>query len=68
MPSKRWGFLCESSADRLVFPGVGSFGAAMEILHARGFVEPLREYLKAGKPFLGICLGMQLLFEGSEES
>eukprot|EP00241_Pyramimonas_parkeae_P001317 CAMPEP_0114252340 /NCGR_PEP_ID=MMETSP0058-20121206/15780_1 /TAXON_ID=36894 /ORGANISM="Pyramimonas parkeae, CCMP726" /LENGTH=550 /DNA_ID=CAMNT_0001366259 /DNA_START=264 /DNA_END=1916 /DNA_ORIENTATION=+ len=57
-----------TSADRLVFPGVGSFGAAMEILHARGFVEPLREYLKAGKPFLGICLGMQLLFEGSEES
>jgi len=40
----------------------------MEILHAKGLVEPLKAYLAAGKPFLGICLGMQLLFEGSEES
>jgi glutamine amidotransferase/cyclase len=55
-------------AERLIFPGVGSFGAAMERLHAQGYVEPLREYLRAGRPFLGICIGLQSLFEGSEES
>jgi imidazole glycerol-phosphate synthase len=55
-------------AERLIFPGVGSFGAAMQKLHQYGYVEPLREYLRAGRPFLGICLGLQLLFEGSDES
>lgn len=55
-------------AERLIFPGVGSFGAAMDRLHRLGYVEPLREYLRAGRPFLGICLGLQLLYEGSEES
>jgi len=55
-------------AERLVFPGVGSFGAAMQRLHALEYVEPLREYLRAGRPFLGICIGLQCLFEGSEES
>ncbi|MBU0675267.1 MAG: imidazole glycerol phosphate synthase subunit HisF [Proteobacteria bacterium] len=55
-------------ADKLVFPGVGSFGSAMERLHAKGFVEPLIARIKANKPFLGICLGLQTLFEGSEES
>lgn len=55
-------------AKRLVFPGVGSFGAAMQRLHALGYVEPLKEYLEAGRPFLGICIGLQCLFEGSEES
>jgi glutamine amidotransferase/cyclase len=55
-------------AERLIFPGVGSFGAAMERLHALGYVEPLRAYLRAGRPFLGICIGLQCLFEGSEES
>jgi glutamine amidotransferase/cyclase len=54
--------------ERLLFPGVGSFGAAMERLQALGYVEPLREYLDAGRPFLGICIGLQCLFEGSEES
>lgn len=54
-------------AEVLVFPGVGSFGSAMERLHAGGYVEPLRRYLQEGRPFLGICLGLQTLFEGSEE-
>ncbi len=57
-----------SRAERLVFPGVGSFGAMMENLHAKGFVEPLQAHLRAGKPFLGICLGLQALFEESEET
>ena len=55
-------------AERLIFPGVGAFGAAMERLHGLGYVEPLREYLAAGRPFFGICIGLQSLFEGSEES
>jgi hypothetical protein len=56
------------AAERLLFPGVGAFGAAMERLHRLGYVEPLREYLAAGRPYLGICIGLQTLFEGSEES
>jgi len=56
------------AADRLVFPGVGAFGNMMEILNARGFVEPLRTYLKSGRPFLGICLGLQALFDASREA
>jgi imidazole glycerol-phosphate synthase len=55
-------------AERLIFPGVGSFGSAMQRLHQLGYVEPLRRYLAEGRPFLGICLGLQTLFEGSEES
>lgn len=55
-------------AERLIFPGVGSFGTAMQRLHDLGYLEPLREYLAAGRPFLGICIGLQCLFEGSEES
>ena len=57
-----------ATADCIIFPGVGSFGQAMESLRTRGWIEPLKEYLRAGKPFFGICLGMQSLFEGSEES
>jgi glutamine amidotransferase len=53
--------------DKLILPGVGAFGDAMEHLKARNMVEPLREYAKSGKYMLGICLGMQLLFESSEE-
>jgi glutamine amidotransferase/cyclase len=56
------------AAEKLVFPGVGSFGSAIERLRADGYLEPLRERLRAGKPYLGICLGLQLLFEESEES
>jgi glutamine amidotransferase/cyclase len=56
------------TAERIVFPGVGSFGAMMDNLARKGFIEPLRQYLQAGRPFLGICLGLQALFEGSEES
>jgi imidazole glycerol-phosphate synthase len=56
------------TATKLVFPGVGSFGSAMARLRELGLVEPLLAHLRAGKPFLGICLGLQTLFEGSEES
>ncbi len=55
-------------AEKLVFPGVGAFGSMMQMLHQRGFVTPLKQYLAADRPFLGICLGMQALFAGSEEA
>lgn len=54
--------------DLLVFPGQGAFGDSVRILHARDLWTPLQEWLAAGRPYLGICLGYQLLFEGSEES
>ncbi|MCD6432891.1 MAG: imidazole glycerol phosphate synthase subunit HisH [Sulfurimonas sp.] len=53
--------------DKLILPGVGAFGDAMEHLKERNMIEALREYAKSGKYMLGICLGMQLLFESSEE-
>ena len=56
------------SAEKLVCPGVGEFGAMMTALNAQGYTEPLREYLRSGRPYLGICLGLQVLFEGSEEA
>ncbi len=56
------------AAERLLFPGVGAFGAAMGRLREQGFVEPLLDYLRADRPFLGICIGLQCLFEGSDES
>lgn len=55
-------------ADKVILPGVGSFGDAMENLHKYGLVSVIRDMIKEGKPFLGICLGLQLLFESSEES
>ncbi|MED9965347.1 MAG: imidazole glycerol phosphate synthase subunit HisH [Blautia sp.] len=55
-------------ADRVILPGVGSFGQAMENLHRYGLVPVLREIADRGTPFLGICLGLQLLFESSEEN
>jgi glutamine amidotransferase/cyclase len=55
-------------ARRLIFPGVGAFGTALHRLHELGYIEPLRAYLRADRPFLGICIGLQALFEGSEES
>lgn len=53
--------------DKLILPGVGAFGDAMEHLRERNMIESLREYATSGKYMLGICLGMQLLFESSEE-
>ena len=55
-------------ADKVILPGVGSFGDAMEKLHKYGLVEVIHEVVAQGKPFLGICLGLQLLFESSEET
>jgi imidazole glycerol-phosphate synthase subunit HisH len=54
-------------AEKVVLPGVGAFGAGMDRLRAAGFVEPLREAAAAGTPLLGICLGLQYLFEWSDE-
>ncbi|CAG9465558.1 unnamed protein product [Pedinophyceae sp. YPF-701] len=56
------------AADKLLFPGVGAFGSAMEVLKRKDLVNPIQDYIASGKPFLGICLGLQLLFDGSEES
>ncbi len=56
-----------ASAPGVVLPGVGAFGACMTNLTALGLVEPVTHAIGAGRPFLGICLGMQLLFEESEE-
>jgi glutamine amidotransferase/cyclase len=56
------------NAEKLVFPGVGAFGNMMRILNEKNYVEPLKEYLRANRPFLGICLGMQALFAYSEEA
>jgi glutamine amidotransferase len=54
-------------ADRLVIPGVGAFGEGIENLRARGLIEPIKAFIKTGKPVLGICLGMQLLATSSTE-
>lgn len=55
------------SAEKLLFPGVGNYESMIRILNRKHYIQPLREYLKADRPFFGICLGMQALFEGSEE-
>ncbi len=55
-------------ADRVILPGVGAFGDAMGKLHLYGLIEIIHEIVNRGTPFLGICLGLQLLFEKSEES
>jgi len=57
-----------ASIDVLIFPGQGAFGDSIRILKETGLWEPLQAWLKAEKPYLGICLGYQLLFESSEES
>lgn len=56
------------TADGVILPGVGAFGDAMEKLHQYGLVEVIREVVERGIPFLGICLGLQLMFESSEET
>lgn len=55
------------SADKVVLPGVGAFGDCMTNLEKYGLIEVIHEVIASGVPFLGICLGLQLLFEGSEE-
>lgn len=56
------------SASHIILPGVGSFGDAMQSMQERGLVDTVKSVALSGKPFLGICLGLQLLFESSEES
>lgn len=56
-----------TSADRVIFPGVGAAGAAMHSLRQLGLVGAIVDLTHSGKPFLGICLGYQILFEGSDE-
>ena len=55
-------------ADKIILPGVGAFGDAMEKLNKSGLSDVIREAVKRKIPLLGICLGLQLLFEASEES
>jgi len=55
-------------ADKAVLPGVGCFKDAMDNIHKYGLYDVIKEFVSSGKPFLGICLGLQLLFEQSEES
>ncbi len=57
-----------AGATHLVLPGVGSFGDCMAQLEDRGLIGAIREWVSAGKPYLGICLGYQILFDSSEES
>jgi len=56
-----------AAIDRLVLPGVGAFGDAMAELRARGFDDLVRRFAATGRPFLGICVGLQVMFDGSEE-
>jgi imidazole glycerol-phosphate synthase subunit HisH len=57
-----------SGADAIILPGVGHFGALMRQLADRGMIDPLRERISRGVPFLGICLGLQALFSASDEA
>jgi glutamine amidotransferase len=54
-------------ADRLILPGVGAFGRAMDELQARALVDPILDFIRRGRPFLGLCVGMQMLMDRSEE-
>ncbi len=56
-----------AQAERLILPGVGAFPAGMKGLQERGLIEPIKQAVRDGKPLIGICLGMQLLFESSDE-
>jgi glutamine amidotransferase len=57
-----------AAAEKLILPGVGAFGDCMANLERAGVIPVIKEYIQADKPFLGICLGMQVLFEESEEA
>ena len=52
----------------MIFPGVGAFGHAVQVLREREYIEPLKKYIRDDRPFLGICIGFQALFYSSEES
>jgi len=54
--------------EKIVFPGVGAFGDAMKELRRRKMIQPIKDAIAEGKPFLGLCLGLQLLFENSDEA
>lgn len=56
-----------AAADAVIFPGVGSAPAAMAALNSRKLVQPLRDYVASGRPFMGVCLGLQLLMDRTEE-
>ena len=56
------------AADGVILPGVGAFGDAMEKLHSYELADTIKDVAKSGKPFLGICLGLQLMFESSDEA
>lgn len=56
-----------SRAERLVLPGVGAFGACIDEIRRRDLEQPIRDFVAIGRPFLGVCVGMQLLFETGEE-
>ncbi|OQE20604.1 hypothetical protein PENSTE_c013G07183 [Penicillium steckii] len=55
------------NADKLILPGVGHFGHCLSQLDKGGFLEPIRKHIDSGKPFMGICVGLQALFQGSDE-
>ena len=57
-----------NNCNGIIFPGVGSFGDCMKELDKRGLINSLKKSISSGKPFMGICLGLQILFERSEES
>ncbi|NJO39453.1 MAG: imidazole glycerol phosphate synthase subunit HisH [Cyanobacteria bacterium RU_5_0] len=54
-------------AEAIVLPGVGAFDPTIQHLRSRDLIQPIKDIIASGKPFLGICLGLQILFEGSEE-
>ena len=56
------------SADKIILPGVGAFGSTMQALSAHGLEDVIKEYIASDRPFLGICLGLQALFDSSEET
>jgi len=60
--------LSKSPFDKIIFPGDGHFATAMNSLNRSGYEQAIKEWIKADKPFLGICIGLQLLFETSEET